>query len=133
MTPELLVFSLAAALGLLFWWAFRALPAEAWQILAAVPLTKEAGGAWKGLNFTYYGFFNATANTLSVAIIWFLTASIGTPVLGTLAVIVTLLVICLPAAGLIARVVERKRHTFTVGGACFVGILVLPGVIYAAN
>jgi len=28
-----------------------------------------------------------------------------------------LLLVCIPAAGLVAIAVEKKRHTFTVGGA----------------
>jgi hypothetical protein len=40
---------------------------------------------------------------------------------------------CVPASRLVARIVEKKAHTFTVGGAVFVGILVTPAVILLIN
>jgi hypothetical protein len=40
---------------------------------------------------------------------------------------------CVPASRLVARIVEKKSHTFTVGGAVFVGILITPFAIALIN
>ena len=68
--PELFVMSIAAMLTALFAWAFRALPRERWQFLVAVPLQRNATGAWQGLNLTYYGLFNALAAVLGTAMVF---------------------------------------------------------------
>jgi hypothetical protein len=52
-----------------------------------------------------------------------LAASGGVPAAPMLAVLLGLLVLCVPASRLVARVVEKKRHTFTIGGAFFCGLL----------
>jgi len=59
MNDELFVFAVGLLLAVLFRWGFTNLPKENWQILATVPRVKKAGGSWRGVNFTYYGFFNA--------------------------------------------------------------------------
>jgi prolipoprotein diacylglyceryltransferase len=43
------------------------------------------------------------------------------------------LAICLPAAKIIATVVEKNRHGFTVGGASFVGIIIAPLFLWLAD
>jgi len=45
----------------------------------------------------------------------------------------TLLAFCVPASRWVARMVEKKRHTFTVGGASFMGILLTPWIIALFN
>jgi hypothetical protein len=59
--------------------------------------------------------------------------SAGIPLQGALGVIGLLLACCVPAASLVARLVEGKRATFTVGGAVFVGTLVAPWLILGAD
>lgn len=44
-----------------------------------------------------------------------------------------LLLICTPAAGLLARLVEGKPNTFTIGGASFLGFLLAPVVIVVTS
>jgi hypothetical protein len=51
----------------------------------------------------------------------------------TLAFIVSVLIICLPAARWVAMLVEGKQCTFTIAGAFFVGIFVAPFVLYSLN
>ena len=53
--------SIAVIFASTFYWGFRHLPGEEWQMIAAVPIVKNRFGQWQGLNLTYYGFFNATA------------------------------------------------------------------------
>jgi len=50
----LLAFSLI--LSLLIIWSFKHLPDEKWQMLAVLPLRKDASNQWLGINITYYGF-----------------------------------------------------------------------------
>ncbi len=130
-------FLFEAALGgfftALLGWGFRFLPGENWQIFAAVPRVKDATGHWTGLNLTYYGVLVAAAYVLGTAVMFVLMGSIGIPPWGTFALTAFIIAVCAPAARLIARLVEKKRYTFTVGGASFVGILILPWVISALN
>lgn len=47
---EAFVLSLGLLLGSLATWAFKRLPDERWQFLAAVPIMKDAGGRWTDLH-----------------------------------------------------------------------------------
>jgi hypothetical protein len=125
------------ALGMLFAafaiWAFKQFPHEGWQILASVPIFKDAGGRWHGLNFTYYGLLTANALVLSAAMLIILFGAVNVPIGVTLAVLVVLFLICLPAAKWVARLVEGKNYTFTVAGAFFVGMFAAPVVLRLLN
>lgn len=114
-------------------WGFRTLPKERWQILATVPLMKGEDGHWHGVNLTYYGLITATAYIISVALLFVLLGAIQIPVLFIFALVCLTLLVCVPASSLIARIVEKKRHTFSVAGAFFVGVLVIPVIIWALN
>ncbi len=48
---------------------------------------------------------------------------------GTMLIILIILSVCIPAARLVAMTVEKKRHTFTIGGASCIGILLAPWVV----
>ncbi len=132
MADELFVGICALLTYCLFRWAFRYLTRERWQFLAAIPVVKTATG-WQGLNLTTYGFFNATAYTLACALLIVLTATIGIPLGYTLMVLVIVLGICMPGSRLIARLVEKKPHTFSIGGAFFLGLLLTPPVVFLAR
>lgn len=123
----------ALVLTLYLWWGFRFLPAERWQIVATVPSTKTAQGGWLGINFTWYGLLTANAYLVAVAVLLVLLGSVGVPPLATSLLAVTMLCCCVPASRLVARLVEKKAHTFTVGGAVFVGIIITPFVIMLLN
>jgi hypothetical protein len=56
MVNEGFVISLAIGLGWFFAWAFRALPGDGWQMLAATPVKKDESGQWQGLNLTFTVF-----------------------------------------------------------------------------
>jgi len=129
MNEMIFIITLATILISLLVWGFRVLPGERWQMLAAVPLKRDERGQWTGLNLTYYGFFNACAYTLAVAIMLILMAAIQVPVVITFTIAATLLAICMPASRLVAWLVEGKKHTFTVGGAFFVGTIAGPIVV----
>src|SRR5262249_34537863 len=119
--------------ALLFTWAFRALPREGWQVMAAIPRGRDSSGDWQATNFTYYGVFQASACVLAVALMLLLMGILGVPQAATLGLAAATFAICLPATGLIARWVEKQPNTLTVGGASFVGFLLLPWTIWGVN
>jgi prolipoprotein diacylglyceryltransferase len=133
MSSYIFVLCLAIVLFFLLAWAFRTLPKERWQIIAAVPVQKTHGGQWIGLNLTFYGLFTASAQTLALIVLFILLGSIGLPTGGIFFLILSLLLLCIPSSWLIAAFVERKRSTFTVGGASFVGLITAPLAIGAFN
>src|SRR5262245_27145886 len=133
MTIELFIISLAIAFAVFFTWAFNQLPRERWQMIAVVPTVKSESGDWRGLNLTFYGFFQATANVFSVATVFVLLGAINIPAPLVFIFISAILVIGWPSSRLIARVVEKKDYTFTVGGAIFVGAIVTPWLIHLIN
>jgi hypothetical protein len=95
-------------------------------MIASVPLVKRADGYWVGLNLTYYGFFSATANTVGVALMVLLMASVHVPVSFVVSFIAVIIAVAVPASRLVAAIVERKRNTFTIAGAAFVATLLFP-------
>jgi hypothetical protein len=114
-------------------WGFRTLPREGWQIVAAVPLIKEESDRWHGLNLTYYGVFHASATVAGAAMMLVLLGAVRVPLPAAGIMASLLLMCCIPASSLVARIVERKRATFTVAGAVFVGILLGPWLFLGAN
>ncbi|MGC9519251.1 MAG: prolipoprotein diacylglyceryl transferase [Desulfuromonadaceae bacterium] len=122
------VFS-AAYLG----WGFIFLPRERWQMLASVPVHRSDEGHWEGINLTFYGFLSANAYLLGVTALIFLLGSLNVPLYPLLTLALCLLGVCIPASSLIARWVEGKAHTFTVGGAVFIGIIAAPWIITGIN
>ncbi len=125
------VAALALGLSVLLVWGVRTLPAERWQMLAAVPIAKSADGSWRGLNLTFYGFFSATGTAFGFAIMLLLLASVGIPVAVSIALVLLVILACVPASRLIAGIVERKRNTFTIAGAAFVATILLPFLVLA--
>ena len=120
---------LTLLLAVLLGWGFVHLPRERWQMLAAIPWSKRGDGSWQGINLTWYGLLLASGQTLAVCLLLLLLGAAGISVGGSLLAIVALLAFCLPAARIVAILVEKKRHTFTVGGAFFVGIVLAPWII----
>jgi len=100
---------------------------------AAVPVSRVADGGWRGVNITWYGILSANAYGAATLLFLALAASLGAPLTLTLATVGATLAICVPASRLVARIVEGKRHTFTVGGAVFVGTIAAPFVVSLMN
>ncbi len=124
---------LAILFTLLLGWCFKYLPGERWQIMASVPVKKISPGEWQGVNVTYYGLLNANAYTLAVSILFILTGAVGVPTSTTLIMVFVILLCCMPASRILARLIEKKAYTFTVGGASFVGLLIAPLVLWIVN
>lgn len=133
MTTSLL-FSIATLLLTLYlWWGFTTLPAERRQFFATVPSRKTEQGSWQGINFTWYGLLTANAYLVAVAVLLVLLGSLGVSATATAMLALAMLLCCVPASRQVARLVEKKAHTFTVGGAVFVGILLTPFIITLLN
>ena len=100
------VISLGLALSVLFFWGFRGLPKENWQILACVPMNKNRGDAWRGINYTWYGFFQATGYVLGVALFLVLIGAVAVPSSAALTLIILILAVCAPLSRILAGLVE---------------------------
>jgi len=123
----------AGALAVLFAWAFRVLPGEQWQVLASLPRQQQGQGVWRGVNLTYYGFFAATACAAAMALMMVLLGAIGVPTWATAVLVAATITVCLPAANLVARVVEKNNGALTVAGAFAVGFAAVPALIATFN
>ena len=126
MIGEVFVASLAGLITVLFYWGFRTLPAERWQMIASVPLTRIGDGLWRSVNLTYYGFFSATGIAFGIALAIVLLGAMRVPLVITFACVAALIGICVPASRLVAAFVEKKRDTFTIAGAAFLATLLIP-------
>jgi hypothetical protein len=125
--------ALAILLGTSYYWGFSRLSKERWQFIATMPMHKDAQGAWQGLNLTYYGLFNANACTLATAVVFILLTAIAVSPAIVATVCLILIVMCAAAAKWVARWVEQKPNTLSIGGASFVGFLALPWLIMALD
>jgi prolipoprotein diacylglyceryltransferase len=114
-------------------WGFRRLPREGWQILAAVPKRRDSAGGWTGVNLTWYGVLFATAFAAAVALLVVLLGAVGVETIPLASLAATIAVVCMTGARFVARVVERRPYTFTVGGAVFLGVLVFPWILMLEN
>jgi len=133
MVTVLTLGAVALLLMLYLWWGFKVLPAERWQVFATVPGHKNDQGGWLGINYTWYGLLTANAYLVAVATLLVLLGSVGVSPLATAILAAAMLCCCVPASRLVARIVEKKAHTFTVGGAVFVGIIIMPFLIKLLN
>jgi prolipoprotein diacylglyceryltransferase len=122
-----LLFSLLIALG------WRHLPNERFQMLAAVPIRRRDDGRWQGINFTWYGLVLATAAVIALGFTLVLTLAAGMAPAPVLALLLLIVGLCVPAARWAARLVEKKRYTFTIGGAFFCGLTATPPLILLVN
>jgi len=133
MTNELFLLLLLLFFAAILLWGFRVLPGEKWQIFATLPVRRNAGGEWQGINLTWYGLLTANAYLVAVAMLVLLLGSMGMPLSAILLTATCLLALCVPASRLVAKIVEGKAHTFTVGGAVFVGMIAAPWLIELLN
>jgi hypothetical protein len=115
----------------LYIWGFKSLPQERWQIMCTIPVKKLTSDSWQGLNLTYYGLFVASALVAAMALVVVLIGAVGIN-FGVMALTTgMLLIICVPSAQFIAKWVEKKPYTFSVGAASFVGIVLGPWLVWA--
>lgn len=110
-------------------WLARRLPGERWQIMAAIPVTREGSG-WQGRNLTFYGLLTAAAILLGVSLFLLLLAAAGMPLWRGLALALAIGGAAVIASGVVARLVEGKKNTFTVAGGAAVGLYLTPPVVW---
>jgi hypothetical protein len=127
------VFGLVALVSAILAWGLCVLPRENMQILATIPLRRIDGDLWRGVNLTWYGVMQMTGIVLAIALTLVLAGAAGVPTHALVLVIGVMLAVALPAAGLVARLVERQRGTFTVGGAVFAAAMFLPWTTVALD
>ncbi len=135
MQNEMFILALGAFCFLVIGWGSRRLPEEEWQIAFAAPAAKLDSGAWRSTNYTYYGAFQAFAMLVSGSLAYVLIGAldISVPALVAGCLVTAGSLICFGSSRIIARVVEKKAHTSTIGGAFFAGFLTAPWLISAAN
>ncbi|MFZ5586706.1 MAG: prolipoprotein diacylglyceryl transferase family protein [Thermodesulfobacteriota bacterium] len=133
MSNEIFIALAALACAALLAWGFVRLPGENRQFLACLPLAQEAPGQWRGLNLTWYGLLSANAQAAAAALFLLLATSLGLPWSGVAGLLAALTLICLAGSRWLAQVVEKKAHTFTVGGAAFLGLVAAPALFWLAN
>ncbi|WP_183352462.1 prolipoprotein diacylglyceryl transferase family protein [Geomonas silvestris] len=133
MAQPLFLITLSTFSALYLAWGVTRLPAERWQIAAAVPLNKAGDGSWGGVNLTWYGVLTANAYLAATALALLLMGAAGISLRAIVFLVVLLLLCCVPASRLVAQVVEKKANTFTVGGAVFIGTLVAPWIVELVN
>lgn len=133
MIDTAILIGLCLLIGLLFKWGFSHLPDERWQFFACMPVKRFNGKEWTGVNFTFYGLIIATAYVFSLVILIVLLGSLSFPVIGITLMLLVIVTVTTPAARFIARWVEKKPSTFTVGGASFVGITAGPWLMELTN
>jgi prolipoprotein diacylglyceryltransferase len=133
MINELFVLGSTICCAVLLFWSFRYLPREKWQILAAVPFKKDETGSWYGVNLTYYGFLIASAQVIALSMFFVLMGSLNVSHTDLAILSIGLLSVCFSASKILAKIVEKKLNTFTVGGASFVGIILAPLIVWMFN
>jgi len=72
------------------------------------PVKKVSPGVWEGVNLTYYGLLNANAIAIAVSIFFVLTGAVRVPLSLTLATAFLVLLLCVPASRILARLIEKK-------------------------
>lgn len=133
MDEILFVLGLASVCGGILAWGISRLHRERWQFLAAFPQKRNADGTWHCRNLTYYGVLTAFSCTVAVALGAVLIAAIGVPAKVSFCIVAALLSLCVPAAKIVAWIVEKNRYRFTVGGAAFSGIVAAPFIAWIAG
>jgi len=134
MSNSLFILTLGLTLLPLLLWAYTVLPREKWQIIAAIPTQKgESDGCWHGTNLTYYGALLASGSLFGAISFFLLLGSLGVPGWGIIGMVLGVMGCSVAAAKLLAMAVEKKRNTFTVGGAAIIGLLSMPPAVAAYN
>lgn len=134
MSNSLFTMILGLALLPLLLWAYKVLPREEWQIIAAIPTRKGgADGCWHGTNLTYYGALLASGSLFGAMVFFLLLGALAVPMWGTIGLLLGVMGCSVAAAKLLAMAVEKKRNTFTVGGAAIIGLLSMPPAVAAYN
>jgi hypothetical protein len=113
--------------------AFRVLPEERWQVFASIPLYKKSNNTWHGVNITYYGLLTSSGYTIAFVIFILMMTAGGVSLKSLLMLSTCILVMFIPSAKIIAYIIEKKKHTITIGGGVFVMFISAPWIIAGVN
>ena len=133
MTYEVFVGIFILIIAILFYLSFRFLPGEQWQFAAIIRIRQTPAGGWQGLNLTYYGVLIATASLVAAFVLILLMLSIGLAFWQAIIVALFLPLLGLPVSAYLARWIDGKPHTYTIGGAFFASFFVMPPVLHLLN
>jgi len=133
MSETLFLLTAAALFTLMIVFGWRHLPDERFQMLATVPVRRCDHERWHGINFTWYGLLLATAAVIGIVFVLILTKAAGLAMAPVLVLLVLIVGLCVPASRWIARRVEKKHYTFTIGGAFCFGLAAVPVLILLVN
>lgn len=134
MTSNILFLTfLCAAIAVYLRWGFINLPHEKGQMLASIPVRKRETGEWEGVNITYYGLLTANSLVFSMAACLALLVAAGMDISLFFPLAAGILGVAIPSSKIVARVVEKKKETFTVGGASFIATLSAPFAVWLVN
>lgn len=129
MTATLFLLAATALFAVVIVLGWRHLPGERFQMLATVPVRRCDHGHWRGINFTWYGLLLASAAITGMIFVLILARAAGQGLISLAALLLLIVGLCVPASRWVARKVEKKRHTFTIGGAFFCGLVASPALI----
>ena len=133
MSAGLFLLGAAVLFTLLIVLGWRLLPGEQYQMLATVPVARCDATHWRGVNYTWYGVLTASSVVIAILFVLMLSGSAGAALGPVLATLILTVGLCVPAARVVARLVEKKRYTFTIGGAFFIGLAAMPLLILLVN
>jgi len=133
MTKEIFILILTVLSSLILFLGIKYFPEERWQIIASFPVKKDEGNLWKGINITYYGLLIACAQAVALSVFIVLMGSINVSLSNIILFVAIVICLCVPASKILARIIEKKMHTFTVGGASFFGMIVAPLTVIIVN
>ncbi|MBC7195846.1 MAG: prolipoprotein diacylglyceryl transferase [Deferribacterales bacterium] len=120
-------------LGFFTYFGIKFFPKENYQVLCIIPVKKYKNGKWYGLNITYYGLISAISYTFAVFTFLILTKSYSIKIQIIVISAILILISCMPAARFMARIIEKKKNTFTISGAAFIGTLLSPIIFFATS
>ena len=113
--------------------AFRVLPAEQWQVVASIPLHKNSSNTWHGVNVTFYGLLTSSGYTIAFMIFILMMTAGGVQLKSLLLLSTCILVMFIPSAKIMAFIIEKKKHTITIGGGVFIMFISAPWIITGVN
>ncbi len=113
--------------------AFRVLPDERWQVFASIPLYKKNSSSWHGVNITFYGLLTSSGYTIGFVIFILMMTAGGVSLKSLLMLSACILVMFIPSAKIMAYIIEKKKHTITIGGGVFIMLISAPWILAGVN
>lgn len=117
----------------LTYFGIKYFPNENYQVLFVVPVKKYKNKKWYGINITYYGLISAVSYTFATFTFLVLAKSYHISSQIIIISVVLILICCMPASKFMARIIEKKKNTFTISGAAFIGSIFSPFFFFVTS